>query len=68
MSAKGVILAVDDATDMLLIIQVILQKSGFDVVTARNGREALDIISVSPDKFDAIILDRFMPVMGGWNS
>ncbi len=65
MSAKGVILAVDDATDMLLIIQVILQKSGFDVVTARNGREALDIISVSPDKFDAIILDRFMPVMGG---
>ncbi|MEI7607507.1 MAG: response regulator [Rhodospirillaceae bacterium] len=65
MNESGVILAVDDAMDMLLVLKSILQKRGFEVVTACNGREALDIMSVSPSKFETIILDRIMPVMGG---
>ena len=65
MNKSGAILAVDDATDMLFVLKSILQQRGFEVVTARNGQEALDIMSTAPDKFETIILDRIMPVMGG---
>ena len=65
MNEAGVILAVDDAPDMLFIIKAILKRAGFEVVTAQNGQEALTIISASPDRFDAVILDRQMPVMNG---
>ena len=58
------VLVVDDdefARDML---QHTLRKSGYDVVTAENGREALEIIS----RFrpNIAILDVDMPEMDGF--
>ncbi len=58
------ILAVDDEPDVLLIVQTGLEVEGFDVVTARNGREALE--QARAEKPDVILLDVMMPEMDGF--
>jgi CheY-like chemotaxis protein len=35
------------------------------VLSASNGREALDIYAAQPGRIDAVLLDMTMPVMGG---
>lgn len=43
----------------------LLEKAGYTVQVARNGREALEIFMEDPDKVDLAILDVVMPEMGG---
>ena len=62
---NGTILAVDDEALTLQIIQDMLEDDGFDVVTAENGKQALDLVMKDPEKFDAIVIDRMMPIMDG---
>jgi CheY-like chemotaxis protein len=42
-----------------------LEKIGYRVLTARSGREALDLYEKQKDKIDLVILDMIMPGMGG---
>lgn len=62
MAAK--ILAVDDESDVLLIVKTGLQSEGFDVVTATNGPDALQM--VRQEKPDLVVLDVMMPGMDGF--
>jgi two-component system alkaline phosphatase synthesis response regulator PhoP/two-component system response regulator VicR len=57
------ILVVDDEERIVKLLQVNLQKAGYDVVSASNGNEALNIIK--KEKPDLIILDIMMPEMDG---
>ena len=58
------ILVVDDDQDMVYIIGAFFRKKGYEVLTASDGEEALEMIkTVSPD---LIIADLTMPKMGGW--
>jgi EAL domain-containing protein (putative c-di-GMP-specific phosphodiesterase class I)/DNA-binding response OmpR family regulator len=58
------ILIVDDDEDVLLIVQTILDNSGYSVLLARNGREGVEkAIESSPD---LILLDVMMPELSGW--
>jgi len=57
------ILIVDDEKDILTELEFILRKKGFEVVTAANGQQALEL--VKKNKPDLIILDLFMPIVGG---
>lgn len=59
------ILAVDDETDVVLILKTALQSEGFTVDTAHNGRDAL--ASVKEQKPDLILLDVMMPGMSGFD-
>lgn len=60
---KGKILIADDEPDILEFIQYNLQKEGYQVSTATNGREAINAATkVSPD---LIILDIMMPQLDG---
>lgn len=59
---KKKILIVDDEKDILDLLSYNLSKEGFDVVTAKNGVEALKLAKQNPD---AIILDIMMPEMNG---
>jgi EAL domain-containing protein (putative c-di-GMP-specific phosphodiesterase class I)/DNA-binding response OmpR family regulator len=62
--ASEKILIVDDDEDVLLIVQTILDNSGYSVVPARNGREGVEkAIESSPD---LILLDVMMPELSGW--
>ena len=58
------ILIVDDEPDIVEFLQYNLEKSGFDTVSALNGKDAIKIaIEQVPD---LILLDIMMPVMDGF--
>lgn len=61
---KTKLLAVDDDVTCLEILQDTLQKAGYSIVTARNGKEALIQLFENPD-IEVIVLDWMMPVMDG---
>lgn len=58
------ILVVEDDADLNGAYEMILTTSGYDVNTALNGKEALDIIEKTGDP-RIIFLDLRMPVMDG---
>jgi CheY-like chemotaxis protein len=57
------VLIVDDDASILRMLRLVFQGDGFEVSTATNGREALDI--VSQHEPGVIVLDLEMPVMDG---
>lgn len=60
------ILIVDDEPDLLDLCSDILEMEEFEVFTASNGEEALEIITrEEKEKFNVIISDSSMPKMGG---
>ncbi len=58
------ILVVDDDPDILDAITIILESSGYQVVTARDGIEAL--ATLKAEEPDVMILDLLMPKMDGF--
>jgi CheY-like chemotaxis protein len=62
---KRKILAVDDDPFSLTFLEEFLSEAGFDVVSARGGKEALEILLNAPNDFDCVVLDRMMPGMDG---
>lgn len=57
------ILVVEDEEGLRLLYQEELEGEGYQVLTARNGKEAIGILE--KEKPDLIILDIVMPVMDG---
>ena len=47
------------------IIAMFLEKTGIEIDYAENGLEAVDMVSMSPDKYDIIFMDMQMPKMDG---
>ena len=62
-SGQGTILVVDDDSATRRALRVTLSGTGFTVVEAARGEEALSLVRVS--WFDAVLLDVDMPGMGG---
>lgn len=62
---KPSVLLVDDEVFNLEILEELLDDHGFQTDTAENGREAVDLLTANPDKYQAVLLDRMMPEMGG---
>lgn len=58
------ILAVDDDPDLLEMIGMVLATEDYRVLTAMNGKEALEMITREMPSL--ILLDMRMPVMNGW--
>jgi len=58
-----IILLVDDSKTMLLSMEAVLKRAGFNVVTAANGAEGLK--QITQTKPDLMITDLNMPVMDG---
>lgn len=57
------VLCVDDSATFLHALADDLRGEGYEVVTARSGPEALDLLDV--DTVDCVLLDRIMPGMNG---
>jgi two-component system alkaline phosphatase synthesis response regulator PhoP len=64
MEDKKLILVVDDNKSLVLLAQRILQKEGYDVLTAFNGRDGLQ--KAQETRPDLAILDIEMPEMDGY--
>lgn len=62
---KGKILIVDDEEDIIELLRYNIEQEGFYVISANNGREALEKLSEKPDM---IIMDVMMPVMDGYEA
>jgi putative nucleotidyltransferase with HDIG domain len=58
------VLIADDSAESLYFLNTLLVKSGYSVVTAENGAQALK--KLKKYKFDAIITDILMPKMDGF--
>ena len=65
MNSKTVLL-VDDDMDVLESTQYLLMDEGFDVITAKNGEEAIN--EFSSNKPDIIFMDIKMPIMNGYDA
>lgn len=59
------LLLIDDDPNLILLVKDYLEFRGYDVITAENGREALDILESSLP--DMIICDVMMPEMDGYS-
>ena len=60
----GDILVVDDDPDARARLRTVLQRDGWTVSEAGNGREALDLVVHAPPQL--VLLDLTMPVMDGF--
>ena len=63
MAKQQRILWADDEIDLLKPHLLFLRNKGYELVTANNGRDALDLVEREP--FDLIILDENMPGLTG---
>ena len=57
------VLLVDDEEIVIGVGKQMLERLGYKVVTAKNGREAVDFHSNNPDGVDLVLLDMIMPGM-----
>jgi PAS domain S-box-containing protein len=65
----GLVLVVDDEAMVRNMAESILKrKLGYEVVTARDGFEALEIFRVRKDELSLVLLDLSMPGMNGWET
>jgi CheY-like chemotaxis protein len=63
MKSRKCILIVDDDKDVLLFLEDRLNALGYDVLTAANGQEGLEVLQIQ--SVNGVLLDLDMPVMGG---
>jgi len=62
---SGTVLVIDDEESVRTVTGRMLKSLGFDVLTARNGREGLHVFSAHLDRISAVLLDLTMPEMDG---
>ena len=61
----GTALVIDDSRAMRMILGRMLNRFGYEVCSAANGREALNMISAQSLDLSVILVDRYMPEMNG---
>lgn len=62
---RGLILVVDDELFVLEVARRILEGFGYDVLTAQNGRQAVEIFRQKGKAIDLVLLDKTMPDLDG---
>jgi len=62
---SGMVLVIDDEEIVLQTTRTILERYGYQVITASNGERGVDEVRKHKDQLALVILDLTMPVMGG---
>ena len=60
------ILMIDDDREMITLGRLILEREGFEVISAHGGLEGLEILNKGDQQIDLILLDIMMLGMDGW--
>jgi adenylate cyclase len=60
----GLVLVVDDDSLNRMLLTTNLQQQGYTVTSARDGKQALELLHAQP--FDVVLLDLLMPEMDGY--
>jgi DNA-binding response OmpR family regulator len=61
---KARVLVVDDEAAIRALVAKIIERAGFAVDTARDGREAIEKLQVS--EYDVLVIDLMMPNVDGY--
>jgi CheY-like chemotaxis protein len=61
----GRVLVVDDDLRVRNVAKLFVEKLNFDVITAEDGKEGLEMFEKHHDDLVAVLLDMTMPVLGG---
>jgi PAS domain S-box-containing protein len=62
---EGLVLVVDDEESVRNIAKIMLERHGFSVITAKDGRDAVKVFQKRAPELAAVVLDMTMPHMGG---
>ena len=62
---NGAILIVDDEEESLLAEELMLTELGYEVISARSGKEALEVYQENMERLALVTLDMIMPEMSG---
>jgi CheY-like chemotaxis protein len=62
------ILLVEDVEVNRTIVDALLEPTGVSIDEAKNGREALELFSADPTRYDLILMDVQMPEMDGYTA
>ncbi len=65
LKGTGTVLVIDDEEIVRRTAQATLERFGYQVVTAENGRQGVDALRRMADRVDLVLLDMTMPVMSG---
>ena len=66
--ASDTVLIVDDDEGVRELAFDILSRVGLHIITAADGREAVDVFARNADEIRLVLLDRTMPTMGGFEA
>ena len=61
---RRTVLLVDDEPDILLVARLLLEDAGYQVISAADGKEALELVEAEDP--DVMFLDLAMPGTDGW--
>ena len=64
-TGTGTVLLVDDEEMILEVGRELLKAMGYQVLTARDGKEAIETYKENQDNIDIVLLDMVMPDIGG---
>ena len=62
---SGHLLIVDDEASLANLYKNFLTSEGYKITTCKDGLEALNLFSISPDKYSLVFTDQEMPNMTG---
>ena len=62
--SQTTVLVAEDSKTQSVLFRSLLEKAGFNTVTAVNGREALEMLALQ--RFDLVLLDIIMPEVDGY--
>ncbi len=65
LTGSGTVLLADDEAAVRTVLRRALERAGFEVVTAADGREAIERFGTEPARWRCVILDLTMPHVPG---
>jgi len=68
-SANGqALLLVEDEEMLLAPMKSLLEEEGFEILTARDGIEAIETYAANQERISAVVMDLGLPRMNGWDA
>jgi PAS domain S-box-containing protein len=67
LQGSKILLAEDNEINQEIILGLI-EESGIEVDIANNGREAVDLYTKNPDRYELILMDLHMPILDGFGA
>ncbi|MBI5949965.1 MAG: response regulator [Chloroflexi bacterium] len=64
-TGSGTVLVVDDQESIRAVAARALERFGFEVILAQDGREAIERFRENQDRIRVVLLDKVMPRLGG---